>query len=121
MNLYKSLLAEFAAMVMFIWLVIMLVVFIGEFVGSVSQTTSAASQLAISIQFGYTIFILVTVTAPISGGHINPAVTLSLFLSGRCSLIRAVLYSVVQYAGAIQCGPREQCTPIVGMKKQNVT
>ena len=100
-NLYKSLVAEFLAMVMFIWLVIMLVVFIGEFVSSVSQTTSAASQLAIAIQFGYTIFILVTVTAPISGGHINPAVTLSLFLSGRCSFIRAALYSVVQYAGAI--------------------
>ena len=70
----------------------MLVVFIGEFVSSVSGTTSAASQLSISIQFGYSIFILVTVTAPISGGHINPAVTLSLFLSGRCSLIRGALY-----------------------------
>lgn len=38
-----------------------------------------------------------------SGGHINPAVTLGLFLARKVSLIRAVLYMVAQCLGAI-CG-----------------
>lgn len=36
-----------------------------------------------------------------SGGHINPAVTFGLFLARKVSLIRAVLYMVVQSLGAI--------------------
>ncbi|CAH9138251.1 unnamed protein product [Cuscuta epithymum] len=37
------------------------------------------------------------------GGHINPAVTLGLFLGRKVSLIRAVLYMAAQCLGAI-CG-----------------
>ncbi|RZR84751.1 hypothetical protein BHM03_00011621 [Ensete ventricosum] len=38
-----------------------------------------------------------------AGGHINPAVTLGLFLARKVSLVRALLYMVAQCLGAI-CG-----------------
>ncbi|XP_010553324.1 PREDICTED: aquaporin PIP2-2 [Tarenaya hassleriana] len=49
------------------------------------------------------IFILVYCTAGISGGHINPAVTLGLLIARKVTLVRAVLYMVAQCLGAI-CG-----------------
>lgn len=53
--------------------------------------------------FGGIIFALVYCTADISGGHINPAVTLGLFLARKLSLTRAVFYMMVQCLSAI-CG-----------------
>jgi aquaporin PIP len=59
--------------------------------------------LGIAWAFGGMIFILVYCTAGVSGGHINPAVTLGLFLARKVSLVRALLYIVAQCLGAI-CG-----------------
>ncbi|KAE8712078.1 Aquaporin PIP1-2 [Hibiscus syriacus] len=53
--------------------------------------------------FGGMIFALVYLTAGISGGHINPAVTFGLFLGRKLSLTRAIFYMVMQCLGAI-CG-----------------
>ena len=39
--------------------------------------------------------------APISGGHLNPAITFTTLLTGQASLIRSVLYIVGQSLGAI--------------------
>ncbi|RQW14337.1 MIP family channel protein, partial [Rhodobacteraceae bacterium CH30] len=52
---------------------------------------------------GGMLFVLVSCTAGISGGHINPAVTFGLFLARKVSLIRAIMYMVAQCLGAI-CG-----------------
>ncbi|GFP97442.1 probable aquaporin pip1-5 [Phtheirospermum japonicum] len=49
------------------------------------------------------IFALVYCTAGISGWHINPVVTFSLFLARKLSLTRVVFYIVMQCLGAI-CG-----------------
>lgn len=38
--------------------------------------------------------------APISGGHLNPAVTLSLAISNQISILRSALYVVAQCGGA---------------------
>ncbi|KAG6417911.1 hypothetical protein SASPL_120108 [Salvia splendens] len=64
---------------------------------------SGVGILGIAWAFGGMIFILVYCTAGISGGHINPAVTLGLFLARKVSLVRAVMYMVAQSLGAI-CG-----------------
>jgi glycerol uptake facilitator-like aquaporin len=37
----------------------------------------------------------------VSGGHINPAVTIGVMVSGQMSVIRGLLYMVVQYIGAL--------------------
>ena len=62
---------------------------------------SVARQMVISCAFGFTICVLVFATGAISGGNINPAVTLSLFLQGKMSLLRMLLYIVAQCLGAI--------------------
>lgn len=36
-----------------------------------------------------------------SGGHLNPAVSLGLFLARRCEFLRFVFYSLAQVTGAI--------------------
>lgn len=35
----------------------------------------------------------------ISGGHLNPAVSLALFVARKVSLIRAVVYIIAQFIG----------------------
>lgn len=36
----------------------------------------------------------------VSGGHINPAVTLSMLVVGKCSVLKTICYIVMQCAGA---------------------
>ena len=44
--------------------------------------------------------VMMSATAPISGGHLNPAVTLASWLTGGIKLPMAALYLVAQLAGA---------------------
>ncbi|KAF1815632.1 aquaporin-like protein [Eremomyces bilateralis CBS 781.70] len=44
--------------------------------------------------------LLVYATAPISGGHMNPMVTIGTFLNGLTSLPRAILYVIAQLIGS---------------------
>lgn len=37
----------------------------------------------------------------ISGGHLNPAVTTAMLITGKISFVRALLYVVIQCAGAV--------------------
>jgi glycerol uptake facilitator-like aquaporin len=65
------------------------------------NTLGSAAHLMIATVFGFTIFVVVFITAPISGGHINPAVTFGLTLARRITLLRGILYVAVQCFGAI--------------------
>eukprot|EP00117_Sycon_ciliatum_P006857 scpid54281/ scgid10208/ Aquaporin TIP2-2; Tonoplast intrinsic protein 2-2; ZmTIP2-2; ZmTIP2 len=49
---------------------------------------------------GMAIFILITITVNASGGHLNPAVTMGLFLNGQLGLLRLLVYWAAQVAGA---------------------
>jgi len=55
----------------------------------------------VSLAFGLTIAGTAQAIGHISGGHINPAVTLGVLVSGKMSLIRGALYMVAQFLGAI--------------------
>eukprot|EP01103_Thecamoeba_quadrilineata_P007554 TRINITY_DN17413_c0_g1_i1.p1 TRINITY_DN17413_c0_g1~~TRINITY_DN17413_c0_g1_i1.p1 ORF type:complete len:294 (-),score=22.58 TRINITY_DN17413_c0_g1_i1:229-1110(-) len=57
--------------------------------------------LCIAIVHGFTIAILVYATGNVSGGHINPAVTIALFFGGVISITRAAFYVGAQIVGAI--------------------
>lgn len=37
----------------------------------------------------------------VSGGHLNPAVTVAMLVTGKISFVRALLYIIVQCAGAV--------------------
>lgn len=59
--------------------------------------------MMVAASFGFGILVLAHVFGPLSGGHINCAVSAGLFVAGRCSLLKAVCYTLSQMLGSI-CG-----------------
>ncbi|MFP6583074.1 MAG: aquaporin [Candidatus Hydrogenedentota bacterium] len=57
--------------------------------------------LGISMAFGGTLAVLVLVIGPISGCHINPAVSIPMALSGRLESKHLPGYLIAQFAGAL--------------------
>lgn len=77
-------------------------IFVG--VGSIASNYINGGQtglLGIAFAHGLTIAVMVAATAAISGGHINPAVTIGLFTVGKIDRINAIGYVVAQCLGAI--------------------
>lgn len=100
-SFYRALIAEFIATLLFLYVGVLTV--IGNARQSDSEDCGGVGVLGIAWAFGGIIFVLVYCTAGISGGHMNPAVTLALFLARKVSLVRAVMYMLAQCLGAI-CG-----------------
>jgi glycerol uptake facilitator-like aquaporin len=72
---------------------------IGEFLGTflfILSILITGSPLMIGIFLALIIYIL----SDISGGHVNPAVSLAFFLKGDLSPIKFITYVVVQLLGA---------------------
>ena len=67
------------------------------FVGCATPAGVAATALA----FGLSVIAMAYTIGSISGCHINPAITLGVFLSGRMSLKDAVGYWVGQFIGGL--------------------
>ncbi|KAM1318213.1 hypothetical protein ACFX13_003505 [Malus domestica] len=65
------------------------------------ETKTTVPNLIMAILISITVAILLLATNPISGGHINPVVTLSAALLGLISLSRAVVYIFSQCVGAV--------------------
>jgi len=70
-------------------------------VGSAVAGIDAVGPLGVALAFGLTLLALAYALGPVSGCHINPAVTLGVLLSGGISLGEAALYWVAQVLGAI--------------------
>ena len=63
--------------------------------------TSVAAVLTIAFAFGLSVVAMAYAIGPISGCHINPAITLGVWLSGRMERNEALAYMASQVAGAI--------------------
>ena len=61
----------------------------------------AAGVVATALAFGLTLLALVYMIGPVSGSHVNPAVTIGALLAGRISLAEAAGYWIAQFAGGI--------------------
>ena len=61
----------------------------------------AAGVVVTALAFGLTLLALVYLIGPVSGCHVNPAVTLGALLAGRISLQEAAGYWAAQFAGGI--------------------
>jgi len=86
LRLIPALIAEFVGTMLF------------ELLGSQSDPSFDASGAFIN---GISLMVLVYATATVSGGHLNPAISLMAFALGEQPLIETLLYNVVQYIGAI--------------------
>ncbi len=78
-------------------------VFIGTAVATLQGYLDhgAAGWLGISFAFGFTLMVLVMVIGPVSGCHINPAVSIPMVLSGRLDKKQLPGYLIAQVLGAL--------------------
>ena len=58
-------------------------------------------QLGIALAFGFAIIAMAYGIGPVSGCHVNPAVSLGVFVAGRMSARDMLIYWVAQFIGAI--------------------
>ena len=63
--------------------------------------SAAAGVVATALAFGLTLLSLVYLIGPVSGCHVNPAVTTGALLTGRIGFAEAVGYWIAQFAGGI--------------------
>jgi aquaporin Z len=61
----------------------------------------AAGVVVTALAFGLTLLALVYLIGPVSGSHVNPAVTIGALVTGRIPLAEAVGYWIAQFAGGV--------------------
>src|SRR5713226_4112382 len=66
-----------------------------------STNQGSLGLLGIAVAHGLAIGIMVSAVGHISGGHLNPAVTIGFWVTRRISTFGALLYWVSQLAGAV--------------------
>lgn len=76
-----------------------LLVFFG--VGSAVAGLGTSGVIVVALTFGLVLTVLAYAIGPISGCHVNPAVTLGVLLAGRLSVADAVGYWIAQVVGAV--------------------
>ncbi|GAB4856580.1 Aquaporin TIP1-2 [Ancistrocladus abbreviatus] len=97
-DVLKAALAEFISALIF--------VFAGEGSGMAfskltdNGSTTPVGLVLASLAHGFGLFVGVAVSANISGGHVNPAVTFGAFVGGNITLIRGILYWIAQLLGS---------------------
>jgi len=71
-------------------------------IGSIAAVTASGSDPlpTVALTFGLSIALLAAGISGISGGHINPAVTFAMLITGQISVARGVMYIVAQLIGA---------------------
>jgi aquaporin Z len=77
-------------------------IFVG--VGSIAAdhiTKGAVGVTGVALAHGLTIAVMVSATAAVSGGHLNPAVSLALLATRKIGALSALGYVVAQVLGAI--------------------
>ncbi len=85
--------------------------FIAEFIGTLALVLFGCGaavlggdhvgQLGIALAFGFAIVAMAYGIGPVSGCHVNPAVSLAVFIAGRMELRQMLLYWVAQFTGAL--------------------
>jgi MIP family channel proteins len=74
------------------------------FIGAGAVILSADGQLdlvGVALAHGLVLAIMVSVIGHVSGGHVNPAVTIALWSAGKVSTVRGAVYVVAQLLGAV--------------------
>lgn len=94
----KAALAEFISTLIF--------VFAGQGSGMAfnkltsDSTNTPAGLIAAAVAHAFGLFVAVSVSFNISGGHVNPAVTFGAFIGGNITFFRGILYVIAQLLGS---------------------
>ena len=96
-NQKAAVLAEGIGTLIFVFLGAGTVVVTGGLLG---EQLTAARLMAIALAHGLAITLLVAATARISGGHLNPAVTLAALVTGKIRISNGAAYIAAQLVGA---------------------
>lgn len=103
-SLTKRLIGEFVGTFLLVFLAVGAAVFgIGGFVGSAGNGPGNGI-VGVALAFGLVLLAVAYAIGPVSGAHVNPAVTLAMLLGRRLPAGEAVAYWVVQFLGAIAAG-----------------
>jgi aquaporin Z len=94
-TLVRSVIAEFVGTLLLVFLAV------GAAVSGVTGGGLVSGVVGVALAFGLVLLALAYAIGPISGCHINPAVTLGVLLSRGMTAREAGLYWVAQFAGGI--------------------
>ena len=94
MTRYSSYIAEFIGTLLLVLIGCGSVVIAGPYIG----------YLGVALAFGFTLMTLTYMLGGVSGCHVNPAVTLALWLSGKFPKEKVTLYIASQILGGLVAG-----------------
>ncbi|MEZ5115682.1 MAG: aquaporin [Candidatus Nanopelagicales bacterium] len=100
----RKLVAEFVGTFLLVFLAVGAAVFgIGGFVGAAGNGP-ANGVVGVALAFGLVLLAIAYALGPVSGAHVNPAVTLAMLLGRRMPANEAVGYWIAQFLGGIAGG-----------------
>lgn len=103
-SLGRSLVAEFVGTFLLVFLAVGTAIFgISAVVGDNAQGPGSG-VVGVALAFGLVLLGVAYAFGPISGAHVNPAVTLAMVLGRRLPASSAIGYWIVQFLGAIAAG-----------------
>ena len=94
LNFWRAIAAEFFGMTLFLLIVTTVALPQGNDGGNVSS-----NNVEIGLGIGLAISSLAIMIGHVSGGHLNPAVTVGMICGGRISIIQGLFYIVAQTIG----------------------
>ncbi len=68
------------------------------------QTNSSITHVGVAITWGLIVMSMIYALGNISGAHLNPAVSIAFYLSGRFSMRKVLPFIISQCAGAMAAG-----------------
>lgn len=96
LNFWRAIAAEFFGMTLFLLIVTTVALPQGNDGGNVSS-----NNVEIGLGIGLAISSLAIMIGHVSGGHLNPAVTVGMICGGRISIIQGLFYIVAQTIGGV--------------------
>ena len=103
-SLTKRVLGELIGTFLLVFLAVGAAVFgIGGFVGSAGNGPGNG-VVGVALAFGLVLLGIAYAIGPVSGAHVNPAVTLAMALGRRLPAADAIAYWIAQFIGAIAAG-----------------
>lgn len=95
LELWRAVIAECLATVFYVFLVC------GAYSPWTGKVLTQDGQLTVALVAGFSMAILVHSFGQVSGGHVNPAVTVSLAVTRHVSPLRAAMFVLAQLGGGI--------------------